>query len=59
MCHRFTDMKKAIIEIFHPNTFGRHGIMIGNIYRSPYNTRVTYDTFSIKFNAMLQEYHSN
>ena len=51
--------EKQIIEIFHPNTFGRRGIMIGNIYRPPYNTRDNYDTFSIDFNAMLQEYHSN
>ena len=51
--------EKQIIEIFHPNTFGRRGIMIGNIYRPPYNTRDNYDTFSKEFNAMLQEYHSN
>ena len=52
-------VEKQIIEIFYPNTFGRRGILIGNIYRPPYNTRDNYDTFSIEFNAMLQEYHSN
>ena len=51
--------EKQTIEIFYPNTFGRRGILIGNIYRPPYNTRNNYDTFSIEFNAMLQEYHSN
>ena len=46
--------EKQIIKIFHPNTFGRRGIMIGNIYRPPYNTRDNYETFSIEFSAMLQ-----
>ena len=51
--------EKQIIKIFYSNSTGRRGIIIGNIYRPPYNTRDNYDTFSVEFNAMLQEYHSN
>ena len=51
--------EKQIIKICHPNYTERRGIIIGNIYRPPYNTRDNYDTLSVEFNAMLQEYHSN
>ena len=47
-----------IIEIFNPNNLTKKAIIIGNVYRPPYNSRDSYTTFSLEFNAMLLEYRS-
>ena len=50
--------EKQIIEIFNPNNLTKKAIIIGNVYRPPYNSRDSYTTFSFEFNAMLLEYQS-
>ena len=53
-----TDSKlweRQIIEIFNPNKAQRQKIVIGNIYRPPYNLRDTLNTFMGEFNATLLE----
>ena len=51
--------EKQIIKISNLNTTGRRGIIIGDIYRPPYNTRDYIDTFSVEINVVLHEYHLN
>ena len=46
------------IEICDPTYTNSQGIIIGNIYRPPYNSRDNYATFTREFNALLLEYHS-
>ena len=50
--------EKQIIEICNPNDLRKKAIIIGNVYRPPYNSRDSYTTFSLEFNAMLLEYQS-
>ena len=50
--------EKQIIEIFNPHDLKKKAIIIGNVYRPPYNSRDSYTTFSLEFNAMLLEYRS-
>ena len=50
--------EKQIIEIFNPNDLKKKAIIIGNVYRPPYNSRDSYTTFSLEFNVMLLEYQS-
>ena len=50
--------EKQIIEIFNPNNLTKKTNIIGNVYRPPYNSRDSYTTFSLIFNAMLLEYQS-
>ena len=57
-----TDSKlweRQIIEIFNPNKAQRQKIIIGNIYRPPYNLRDTLNTFMCEFNATLLENNAN
>ena len=51
--------EKQIIEIFDPNKNQRQKIVIGNIYRPPYNLRDNLNTFMIEFNSTLLEHHTN
>ena len=51
--------ERQIIEVYDPtNTFKRN-IIIGNIYRPPYNTRYYTDTFLEEFKSTLSEFHFN
>ena len=53
--------ENQIIETCDPtysHSQGINCIIIGNIYRSPYNLRDNYATFTREFNALLLEYHS-
>ena len=50
--------EKQIIEICNPNDLRKKAIIIGNVYRPPYNSRDSYTTFSLEFNDMLLEYQS-
>ena len=51
--------ERQIIEVYDPtNTFKRN-IIIGNIYRPPYNSRYQTDTFLEEFNSTLSEFHFN
>ena len=51
--------ERQIIEVYDPtNTFKRN-IIIGNIYRPPYNSRYQTDTFLEGFNYNLSEFHFN
>ena len=50
--------KNQIIEICGPTYSNSQGIIIGDIYRPPYNSRDNYATFTREFNALLLEYHS-
>ena len=45
--------EKQIIEIFNPNNLTKKDIIIGNVYRPPYNSKDSYTTFSLEFNAVL------
>ena len=57
-----TDSKlweRQIIEIFNPNKAQRQEIVIGNIYRPPYNLRDNLNTFMGEFNATLLENNAN
>ena len=51
--------EKQIIEIFDPNKNQRQKIVIGNIYRPPYNLRDSLNTFMMEFNSTLLEHHTN
>ena len=51
--------EKQIIEIFDPNKNQRQKIVIGNIYRPPYNLRDNLNTFMMEFNSTLLEHHTN
>ena len=51
--------EKQIIEIFDPNKNQRQKIIIGNIYRPPYNLRDSLNTFMMEFNSTLLEHHTN
>ena len=50
--------EKQTIKIFNHNDLKKKTIIIGNVYRPPYNSRDNYTTFSFEFNAMLLEYES-
>ena len=51
--------ERQIIEVYDPtNTFKRN-IIIGNIYRPPYNARYYTDTFLEEFKSTLSEFHFN
>ena len=59
-----TDSKlweKQIIEILDPNKNQRQKIVIGNIYRPPYNLRDSLNTFMMEFSSTLLvlEHHTN
>ena len=56
--HVHTYLYIYYIEIFNPNDLKKKAIIIGNVYRPPYNSRDSYTTFSLEFNAMLLEYRS-
>ena len=43
--------ERQIIEIFDPNKTQRNKLVIGNIYRPPYNARDSLDTFMMEFNS--------
>ena len=47
------------IEIFDPKKTQRSKLVIGNIYRPPYNSRDNLDTFMMEFNSTLLENHTN
>ena len=51
--------EKQIIEIFDLTKNQGQKIVIGNIYRPPYNLRDSLNTFMIEFNSTLLEYHTN
>ena len=51
--------EKQIIEISDPNKNHRQKIVIGNIYRPPYNLRDSLNTFMMEFNSTLLEHHNN
>ena len=50
--------EKQIIEINDPSNVKKRAIIIGNIYRPPYNSRDNYARFLLEFNALLQKCHS-
>ena len=50
--------ENQIIEICDPTYSNSEGIIIGNIYRPPYNSVDNYATFTRQFTDMLLEYHS-
>ena len=50
--------EKQIIEIFDINKTQRNKLVIGNLYRPPYNLRDSLDTFMIEFNSTLLEHHN-
>ena len=51
--------ERQIIEIFDPNKTQKNKLVIGNIYRPPYNSRDSLDTFMMEFNSTLLENHTN
>ena len=51
--------ERQIIEIFNPNKAQRQKLVIGNIYRPPYNLRDTLNTFMGEFNATLLKNNAN
>ena len=51
--------ERQIIEIYDPNKTQRNKLVIGNIYRPPYNSRDSLDTFMMEFNGTLLENHTN
>ena len=48
--------EKQIFEMCNSNDLRKKAIIIGNVYRPPYNSRDSYTTFSLEFNVMLLEY---
>ena len=57
-----TDSKlweRQVIETFNPIKTQRQKIVIGNIYRPPYNSRDRLKTFMGEFIATLLENHAN
>ena len=52
-------MGEANYRDFYPNKTQRHKFVIGNIYRSPYNSRDSLGTFMVEFNSTLLENHTN
>ena len=52
-------MGEANYRDFDPNKTQRNKLVIGNIYRPPYNSRDSLDTFMIEFNSTLLENYTN
>ena len=51
--------EKQVIEILDPKRTLKRKIVVGNIYRPPYNSRDNLNTFMIGFNAFLLENYAN
>ena len=51
--------EKQVIEILDPKRALKKKIVVGNIYRPPYNSRDNLNTFMVKFNAFLLENYAN
>ena len=51
--------ERQIVEIIDPNNKLRKKIIVGNIYRPPYNSLDNLNTFMAEFNSTLLEYHAN
>ena len=51
--------ERQIIEVYDPTNTFKSNIIIGNIYRPPYNSRYQTDTFLEEFNSTLSEFHFN
>ena len=51
--------ERQIIEVYDPTNTFKHNIIIGNIYRPPYNSRYQTDTFLEEFKSTLSEFHFN
>ena len=51
--------EKQVIEIFDPKRTLKRKIVVGNIYRPPYNSRDNLNTFMVEFNAFLLENYAN
>ena len=51
--------ERQIIEIFCPNKTQRNNLVIGNIYRPPYNSRDSLATFMMEFNSTPLENRTN
>ena len=51
--------ERQIFEVYDPTNTFKHNIIIGKIYRPPYNTRYQTDTFLEEFKSILSEFHFN
>ena len=51
--------EKQVIEILDPKRALKKKIVVGNIYRPPYNSRDNLNTFMVEFNAFLLENYAN